>query len=99
MIEGLYFVIGLILTVFIIPLVKKISINIGYLYTPEGDPLKIHALPTPHSGGVAILGVLCLLLLFLSIGGDLEEGGLKIAALLFALAPSTDSCSRHYSVI
>lgn len=84
MIEGLYFIIGLLLAVFIIPLVKQISINIGYLDRSEGDPLKIHALPIPHSGGIAVFGALCLLLLFVSIGGDLEEGGLKIAGLLLA---------------
>ena len=84
MIEGLYFITGLALTVLTIPLVKRISFNIGYLDSPGRDPLKIHALPIPHSGGIAIFGVFSLLLLFVSLFGNLEARGLELAGLLLA---------------
>ena len=73
MIHGLLFLLGLVLTSIAIPLVKRLSFKIGYLDSPKGDALKIHPLPIPHSGGIAIFAVF----VFLFCGFSISEGLLK----------------------
>ena len=71
---------GFLLTVVVIPWVRRFSFNIGYLDQSEGDPLKIHGLPVPHSGGIAIFGVFGLLMILLTLTGQVE--GRLVAGLL-----------------
>ena len=80
--EGWFFLSGLILTVLVIPWIKRFSFNIGYLDIPEGDPLKIHAAPIPHSGGMAIFGIFGLLFLITFLTGEKGSGGFELAGLL-----------------
>jgi len=82
--EGIFFLSGFILTVMVIPWIKKLSFNIGYLDSPEGDLLKIHTVPVPHSGGAAIFGIFSLLLLFISTIGKENAIGLELAGLFLA---------------
>lgn len=78
--EGLYFFVGLILTALFIPWVQKVSLRMGYVDSPEGDTLKVHSVPIPHSGGIVIFSVLGLLLAFLSVFGDVA--GVEALGLL-----------------
>ena len=45
-----YFFSALILSVLNVPLTAKASRMIGYIDRPQGDVLKIHEKPVPHSG-------------------------------------------------
>jgi UDP-N-acetylmuramyl pentapeptide phosphotransferase/UDP-N-acetylglucosamine-1-phosphate transferase len=67
--EVILFVSAVLLTVIIIPLLRRFSFAIGYLDRPGGDPLKVHAVPIPHSGGLAIFGIFTLVMIFLSLTG------------------------------
>ncbi len=69
MTEGLGFAIGLILTAIFIPWIQKISLRMGYVDRPEGDILKIHSVPIPHSGGIVIFSAFGLVLALLSVFG------------------------------
>lgn len=48
------FIIGLVATALVVPLVIRLSPRIGLVDTPGSDPLKIHERPIPRSGGLAI---------------------------------------------
>ena len=67
------FIISLLISLFIIPWVKKYSLKIGYVDKSDGDPLKIHSAPIPHSGGIAIFGVFSLLILCIIIFKDTHK--------------------------
>ena len=77
---GLFFISGLLLTVLIIPWVRKLSLEMGYVDRPEGDSLKIHPFPIPHSGGIALFSVFGLLVIFLFFAGDVV--GVEVLGLL-----------------
>lgn len=63
-----YFTGALVLSAVIVPLTAKVSQKIGYVDSSQGDVLKIHEKPVPHSGGVVIF---VLFFLFLVIYGRL----------------------------
>ncbi len=80
--EGLYFGIALVMTVLVIPLLKRVSSNIGYVDRPDGDALKVHSGTIPHSGGIAVFGVLFLLVIFWFLSGQSGLTGIEVIGLL-----------------
>jgi len=86
--EGILFISGFFVTVLIIPWMRRFSLKVGYLDRPGRDPLKVHSVPIPNSGGLAIFGVFALLMIFLSL--DDLFGGHQVVGLVvgggFALA-------------
>lgn len=70
------------ITVVLMPLIKRISLRIGYVDWPEEEALKIHTFPIPHSGGVVIYGVFILFSAFLIF--IREASGFGLAGLLTA---------------
>lgn len=59
------FGLGLLVTVFVIPWIKKFSLKFGYLDRRECDSLKVHKFAIPHSGGFAFFGTFSLLMIIL----------------------------------
>ncbi|MFA5990762.1 MAG: MraY family glycosyltransferase [Candidatus Doudnabacteria bacterium] len=68
MLYSLYFLLALFLSLAITPLIKILAVNLQIIDTPKA-PRKIHALPTPLLGGLAIfLSFLLALLAYLQFG-------------------------------
>jgi len=81
-----YFISALILSAIIVPAMAKISHTIGYVDRPQGNTLKIHEKPVPHSGGVAIFILFYLILI--SYGrslNTLQAGLLTGGGISFAI--------------
>ena len=79
------FLVSLIATVVAVPLLVRVSPWLGLVDRPGTDPLKIHHVPVPRSGGLAIAAGLAVgLLVGQAAPGPLVFGGL--AALLLGLA-------------
>jgi UDP-GlcNAc:undecaprenyl-phosphate GlcNAc-1-phosphate transferase len=97
--EGILFISAFLMTVIAIPLLRRFSYHIGFLDRPDGDSLKIHGLPTPHSGGVAMFSVFSILLLILfltgGVGGFNTFGVLVGGSLVFALGIWDDLKYAH----
>ncbi|NWF93993.1 MAG: undecaprenyl/decaprenyl-phosphate alpha-N-acetylglucosaminyl 1-phosphate transferase [Syntrophaceae bacterium] len=54
------FGIGFLVSLWMIPWMKKLSLRFGYLDRSEGNPLKIHQWPIPHSGGFVFFATVSL---------------------------------------
>lgn len=84
--EGIYSLMGFLLTLLAIPLIKKFSLAVGYLDRPGDNALKIHSLAIPLSGGIAFLGIFSLLFLALLLTGEVADRsrllGLMIGGLI-----------------
>lgn len=100
--EGILFISGFLVTVLIIPWMRRFSLKVGYLDRPEGDPLKVHSVPIPHSGGLTIFGVFTLVMIFLFLnglfGGHQVAGLLAGGSLAFALGVWDDLKHAHPSI-
>lgn len=63
------FGLGLLVTVFMIPWVRKFSLRFDYVDRSEGDPLKVHEFVIPHSGGIVFFGIFSLIIIiFFALG-------------------------------
>ncbi|MFH0787342.1 MAG: MraY family glycosyltransferase [Pseudomonadota bacterium] len=82
MAEKILFIPALGLTILVIPWIKKVSFNMGYVDHPGNDPLKVHVAPIPHSGGLAIFGVFALLIILVSLFGNSGGAGVEWWPLL-----------------
>mgnify|MGYP001129659580 CR=1 FL=1 len=59
------FGLGLLITAFVIPWVKKFSLRFEYVDRPGGDPLKVHDFAIPNSGGIVFFGIFSLIIIIL----------------------------------
>ena len=99
--EGIYFAIGFLLTVLVIPIVKRISFEAGYLDRPGDNPLKAHSLPIPHSGGIAFLGIFSLLVLIVFLTDDIADKsklfGLMMGGIIVSIFGILDDLKQVYA--
>jgi UDP-GlcNAc:undecaprenyl-phosphate GlcNAc-1-phosphate transferase len=80
---------GLVITVFVIPWIKKFSLKFGYLDRPEEDSLKVHKFAIPNSGGIIffwIFGLFMFILLAFNKANGSDVFGLLLGGgIVFGL--------------
>ncbi|MBT3389590.1 MAG: undecaprenyl/decaprenyl-phosphate alpha-N-acetylglucosaminyl 1-phosphate transferase, partial [Chloroflexi bacterium] len=86
--QWLVFVIALLASVILVPVVRVVARRLGKVAQPRGD--RWHSLPTPYLGGVAIFVAFAIALIFSGRWGSLPLGLLIGAGVAFLVGVIDD---------